>query len=524
LQACVKDALPSVRRQALRRNLLPATDVRPCLQDGDASVRFQAATVLGKIGGPADIAPLQNLLADSDAVVRYAAFTALNHIGRAHPDTWRHICAGLSYSNPLIRENTAYALRETYDLTLVEALREIGSPEAVRLLASLHHKKPEWQGEWWAYHPFRATPPAKTVEWAGTPAVMQILRKNLPQADPVIVNAIAEARDAESVPRLRELLEKDHPPDALRALLHAVAALRIDTPTLSRYAAHAEAAVRSAALDALIATDREAALQQILPLLKHSDGAVRATAVAALGRLKSKMAMEPLLSAYKDPLTRNEAIVALAQSPSISALEVYLESLGHADVKIRETARQALRAIRKEALPILKARAVPPELAKELRQVYGNDLFPQAASPEEYLNAQKGDPANGKKLFQNTCIQCHTIGTEGGKVGPDLTTVGAQFSRHEIAESILFPSKAVREGYQAMNIETKDDEFFSGLLKAETADELTLVDSAGLLQRLPKKDIVSRRLSELSLMPEGLHAAFTPSEFGDLLAYLETLR
>jgi putative heme-binding domain-containing protein len=64
----------------------------------------------------------------------------------------------------------------------------------------------------------------------------------------------------------------------------------------------------------------------------------------------------------------------------------------------------------------------------------------------------------------------------------------------------------------------------SGLLKGETADELTLVDAAGQLQRIPKNQITSRQLSELSLMPEGLHAALTLSEFSDLLAYLETLR
>jgi putative heme-binding domain-containing protein len=75
-----------------------------------------------------------------------------------------------------------------------------------------------------------------------------------------------------------------------------------------------------------------------------------------------------------------------------------------------------------------------------------------------------------------------------------------------------------------MNIETKDGDFFSGLLKAETVEEVTLVDSAAQLQRIPKSQIVSRKLSELSLMPEGLHSGLTLSEFADLLAYLESLR
>ena len=524
LKACLEDKLPSIRRQALRRNLLPASDVRKCLADSDPSVRFQAATALGKIDGRSEVQPLQKLLADSDAVVRYAAFTALNSVGRADPDGWRLICEGLKDSDPLIRGNTGYAFRETYDLKLVEALTHIGTPEAVRLMAPLHHKPPEWKGEWWAYHPFRATLPAKTVEWEGTPLVMTILHASLTNAEPIVIHAITEARDTESVPALQNLLRNTENAEAVRELLKAAATFQIKSPAVVRHAQSPDAVVRSAALDALIAIDREDALGKILPLLKHSDAAVRASSVVALGRLKSKAALEPLLSAYRDPVTRNEAIVALAQMPDVKALDAYLEGITQTNVAIRESARQAMRSIREEARPFMDKRETSPELAKELRLIYGSGT---SASAQDYLQhglAEKGNPANGKKLFASSCIQCHTVGPEGGKVGPDLTTVGTQFSRREIAESILFPSKAVREGYQAINIEMRDGEFVSGLLKAETADELTLVDSAAQAHTIPKKQITSRKLSELSLMPDGLQAALTLSEFADLLAYLESLR
>jgi putative heme-binding domain-containing protein len=519
--SCLKDERPSVRRQALRRNVLPAAEVRKYLGDRDASVRFQAATVLGKIGSTPEIVALQQLLADSDSVVRYATFTALNQIGRRHPESWLQICQGLNDSR--IGEATQYALRDTYDLSLVKALRAIATPEAVRLLAGIHHKKPEWKGEWWAYHPFRTTPPSKTVPWEGTALILKTLRASLTNPDPVVVQALAEARDSESISVLRKLLEDNPGTHALRALLNAAASLRIQTPALIRYASHIDGAVRSNALNALIAVDRDAAFTKILPLLKHSDGPIRASAVTALGRLKNKAALDPLLGAYWDPSTRNEAIVALAQTPDIKAIDAYVDGLTQTNVSVRESARQAVRAIRNEARPLLAQR---PELAKEMRLIFGSQT---PGSPEDYLReglglAGKGAAANGQKLFSKLCVQCHTVRGEGGKVGPDMTTVGAQFSRREIAESILYPSKAVREGYQSMNVETKDNESFSGLLKGETADELTLVDAAGQLQRVPKTQIAFRTLSDLSLMPEGLHSALTLSEFSDLLAYLETLR
>ena len=515
------DERPSVRRQALRRNVSPASEVRKHLGDRDASVRFQAGTVLGKIGATDDVLPLRTLLADSDAVVRYAAFTALNHIGRAHPETWSDICAGLKHINKLIRENTTYALRETYDLKLVKQLQAIGTPEAIRLLASVHHKTPEWKGEWWAYHPFSTMPPAKTVPWDGTPIILPILRESLTNADPIVVQALAEARDSQSVPQFRKLLETSHKLDALRALLKAAAALRIDSPAVTRYASHADTEIRSAALDALIAVDRDSAASKILPLLKHSDAAVRVSAVTALGSLKNRSAFDPLLAAYKDPATREQAIVALAQTPDVKAIDAYIDGLARTNLTIRESARKALRAIKDEARPILEKRS---DLASEFRLIYGSE---GAAGADDYLReglANKGERAKGQNLFAKLCVQCHAVRGQGGAVGPDLTTVGAQFSRREIAESILFPSKAVREGYQSVNIETQDGELYSGLLKAETPDQVTIVDSAAQLHRIPKNQIASRKLSELSLMPEGLHAALTHAEFSDLLAFLEGLR
>ena len=515
------DERPSVRRQALRRNVSPASEVRKLLTDRDASVRFQAATGLGRIGAADDVLPLRTLLADSDSVVRYAAFTALNHIGRTHPETWRQICAGLNHSNALIRENTAYAMRETHDLTLVGELQTTASPETLRLLARVHHKRPEWKGEWWAYHPFNTTPPAKTVPWEGTPIIMPILRASLTNAESLVIDALAEARDSESIPQLRKLLAGHPPLDVLRALLKAAAALGIDSPALVRCASDADSQVRSSALDALIAIDRQSAASKILPLLKHSNAAVRASAVTALGSLKNKSAFDPLLAAYKDPATREQAIVALAQTPDVKAIDPYIDGLTRTNLTIRESARKALKSIREEARPILEKR---PELASEFKLIYGAET---SASPDDYLReglANKGEGGNGQKAFAKLCVQCHTVRGEGGKVGPDLTTVGTQFSRREIAESILFPSKAVREGYQAVNVETRDGDLLSGLLKAETADEITLVDSAAQLHRIPKNQIVSRKFSELSLMPEGLQAALTLSEFSDLLAFLESLR
>jgi putative heme-binding domain-containing protein len=109
-------------------------------------------------------------------------------------------------------------------------------------------------------------------------------------------------------------------------------------------------------------------------------------------------------------------------------------------------------------------------------------------------------------------------------LGPDLSSIGAQFDRAALAESILFPSKAVREGYQQILIETKDDEIFSGVIKTESAEAVTLRDASAREHIIPRNSIKSRRNSALSLMPEGLQSALSLEEFADLIAYLSTLK
>ena len=40
----------------------------------------------------------------------------------------------------------------------------------------------------------------------------------------------------------------------------------------------------------------------------------------------------------------------------------------------------------------------------------------------------KGDPARGEALYRRSelaCVSCHAIGGAGGKIGPDLTSIGA---------------------------------------------------------------------------------------------------
>ena len=139
--------------------------------------------------------------------------------------------------------------------------------------------------------------------------------------------------------------------------------------------------------------------------------------------------------------------------------------------------------------------------------------------------AAPGDPVRGQRVFHEVgCISCHAVAGYGNPIGPEMTTIGAQLPQAELIDSILYPSKKVRDGYQISILETLQGGTLSGMIKSETGESISLVDAAGVSMTIFKKDLKNRIASPLSLMPAGLHAGLTLEQFTDLTAYLESLK
>ncbi len=138
-----------------------------------------------------------------------------------------------------------------------------------------------------------------------------------------------------------------------------------------------------------------------------------------------------------------------------------------------------------------------------------------------------GNPDRGKALFSSsatTCATCHKVHGQGGDIGPDLSQIGGKFDRTHLIESILNPSAEISQGYHATIIATKAGRVFTGIVKSESTTAITLVDATRKQIVVPLRDIESREVSKVSLMPAGLADGMTPAEFSDLIAYLASLR
>ncbi len=91
-----------------------------------------------------------------------------------------------------------------------------------------------------------------------------------------------------------------------------------------------------------------------------------------------------------------------------------------------------------------------------------------------YALKTRGNPSHGRELFSDpkglACNKCHTVGGQGGSVGPELSTVGAKYPRDELITSVLFPSARIFQGYEPIVIATVDGRLLTGIVKNETAD------------------------------------------------------
>jgi putative heme-binding domain-containing protein len=154
-----------------------------------------------------------------------------------------------------------------------------------------------------------------------------------------------------------------------------------------------------------------------------------------------------------------------------------------------------------------------------------------APSKEEYRRyalSHSGDAALGKRLFEDTqklaCARCHATDGKTAKVGPDLSTVGDKFNRPDLIEAVLNPSGQIAIGYSTTIVTTKDGDVVDGIVKDATDDRLTLVGVDGEAHTIATAEIAERRVSNVSMMPEGLQEGVTLEEFADLVAYVSSLR
>jgi len=300
----------------------------------------------------------------------------------------------------------------------------------------------------------------------------------------------------------------------------------------------------------------EAARDKLVALLTDAktippirDGAMRG--LTALGGTKTRDLFDKLFVESADPGLKGLLIDGLTSvGPQIAAKRA-VEFLAKTDV---EAAKPVLAAFLKnkqlpgvlaknlagktipdlvavEGIRMVSSRGIQGPLAEALKNAgHVKQMDKPLTGPEMAALVEKvkasGDPARGEVVYrrqQMLCTTCHAIGESGGVLGPNLVSIGASAPVDYLIESLLEPSKKIKEGYHMVIVSKKDGGVVSGGLVNDGAEELTIRDPANQIVKVAKSAVASRQMSPVSMMPPGLTASLREDEFVDLVRFLSEL-
>ncbi len=148
-----------------------------------------------------------------------------------------------------------------------------------------------------------------------------------------------------------------------------------------------------------------------------------------------------------------------------------------------------------------------------------------------------GNPVAGEKLFfgDGNCSLCHMVRGKGGRLGPDLSRVGAMRPTDYIIESIRKPSERLSDGFadpgrdfplaeDTATVTLNNGQKVIGVPRNEDSFSIQLMDRDEKLYFLLKKDVKKVVHERKSMMPEYGTDLLSERQLEDLVAYLDTLR
>jgi putative membrane-bound dehydrogenase-like protein len=558
--------------------------VRAALSDRSDSVRLSATTVVGLWRDALALDLLQQLaVADAMPAVRREAATALGRIGREtsvpalleavrgggdrflqHAQTYALIriadraatVKGLSDASPRVRRAALLALdqMENGGLTREQVipLLESADAELQRTALTVAIARPAW-----------ADGVADLVRrWLGARELPENNRAVLQAAlvalsrEPVIQNVMADRLGDTATPIPSQLL-----------LLETMARASVEklppswNGPVRRALGHADERIARQAVATVRARNEIGFDDALVRLAKDGQRSaeLRLAAVAAVApRLAT---VEPVLFDYlrrqlqaEQPLlTRLAAAAALSNLPlsddQLMRLSEAVAGAGAVEAPYLLAAfeRSQSGVVGKQLVAVLdKApglQSLSPAALERTLKNYPTEVREAAVSlfrrlqPDadklkarlaELESVQSGGRAmQGRLLFfgpKAACAGCHTVTGVGGKIGPDLTKIGAIRTPRDLLESIVFPSSSIVRGYEPYVVLTREGRSYNGILTQASTDAVTLVTTERTELRLPRASIEEMQPSRVSIMPQGLDTQLSRQELSDLIAFLTSLK
>ena len=137
---------------------------------------------------------------------------------------------------------------------------------------------------------------------------------------------------------------------------------------------------------------------------------------------------------------------------------------------------------------------------------------------------QRGNAENGKKIYQANCVGCHRVNGVGGRLGPDLSRIGAARSREVLELRIRGGVEGFLPGYEPVTLTPQEGQAVIGVKKNEDLFSVQVMDTRERIQGYDKAMLKEMQNNPRSAMPPFGSNRISESDLDDLIRYLQTLR
>ncbi len=147
-----------------------------------------------------------------------------------------------------------------------------------------------------------------------------------------------------------------------------------------------------------------------------------------------------------------------------------------------------------------------------------------------------GSVAHGKELFYGdaNCSLCHMINGKGGRLGPELTSVGGSRTRAAMIESVRDPSRRLAWGlteatkefpqeYESVTVVTAQGKEVNGVTLNEDNFTVQIMDTSEQIHLFEKDKLKSFQKSRQSAMPKYGADLLSDKDLEDIVAYLTSV-
>lgn len=511
---------------------------------------------------------LAKAAADSDPVIRTWVARLIGERGEAGGDGTEILRRLGGDENPSVRLAVATAVRQaiTDQLTIDTRPDETPEPEAIgaaALAAVFQHKQ---SGSdplipfmlWMDVEPWFANAPQGILDWYSEHGMENerlsatLLRKGMRRICDTRVDA-----NIELAIRFIEKLEASAAPLVVASLDGLIEGQkgRAFTPEQEstqilaklRGSPNSEIAARAQQLGTIWgdAAALNATVKVVNDPSKNADE--RIVAIQSVRQQKSPAVRDALASVISsgapEPVL-NAAITAIGETDADAVPDLLLKRWNQFTPGARRTAVQVLASRGKWAQRLIsgvEAKTVssgdiPPTVLRSLltsKDDYVRDRatkvigrYRESSPDKAKLIAEKKkvvlsgpiDLQKGHEIAQKTCFTCHKLYGEGAEVGPDLTGVGRS-TLDALLANVIDPNQVIGAGYENVEITTKDDRTVSGRMVENTDTRVKILSLGPKEEVIAKSAIANLRVSELSVMPEGLEQ-MPDEDFRNLIWYI----